>query len=398
MIRTQVALGIDTFDGIVWTGVDYLADETGSDVSDPEVIGRVWQITDEQFTEHLAAQTSWPAITDSDRLTGAFRDLDLAGIVAREVFTCCQNCGNAEIGDEFSRGQKPRGFVFYHEQDAERGVDGEGVYLAYNGFDQAAIGAEVVAALRRRGLQPQWNGSTATRILLPLSWQRRRTGPLAAHPSAIHGDDFTIRVEPMDGWSGPQPIAGGSTSAKAWAALRLPWLPTGRSVRLSCANQAALTVFREWDQLVGAYIGPGNTEEIIAPRTDPWALLSRLRDHEPAASAIGQQEPMLEVAFDHSAARSDGTIPLTLPECLAMLSTMPVRTGGWTTYTSRSGAVVQHIWQDGPQLWMEYLDQSQRASHGRQVTIAQAGQVITTLAERDRIILDEFGDLTTKSW
>ena len=49
------------------------------------------------FAAHLADQATWPERTDSDRLTDAFRALDQAGIVAREDFACCQNCGVAEI-------------------------------------------------------------------------------------------------------------------------------------------------------------------------------------------------------------------------------------------------------------------------------------------------------------
>lgn len=52
------------------------------------------------FSEHLAEQATWPAVTDCDRLDRAFEALNAGGIVARHDFTCCQNCGFAEIGAE----------------------------------------------------------------------------------------------------------------------------------------------------------------------------------------------------------------------------------------------------------------------------------------------------------
>jgi hypothetical protein len=48
-----------------------------------------WRLVGPAFAAHLDAQRNWPARTDSDRLTDAFRALDAAGIVAREDFTCC---------------------------------------------------------------------------------------------------------------------------------------------------------------------------------------------------------------------------------------------------------------------------------------------------------------------
>lgn len=87
-----------------------------------------------------------------------------------------------------------------------------------------------------------------------------------------------------------------------------------------------------------------------------------------------------------------------LAESLTVLRDLPVRTRSWAIYTSRSGQTVQHIWEDGPILWMEYLDPSQSASHGRHVSVAEARQVIVALAERDRVVLPELGDLVTQPW
>lgn len=142
-----------------------------------------WRLVGPQFAAHLDAQATWPARTDSDRLTDAFRALDVAGIVAREDFTCCQGCGASEIGDEALDPAAVRGYAFYHGQDAERAAAGGGLWMSYGSFGQPTtvdLGEEVVAALRAEGLQVDWDGSPERRIQVRLCWARRRHGRLAA--------------------------------------------------------------------------------------------------------------------------------------------------------------------------------------------------------------------------
>lgn len=145
--------------------------------------GTLETIADEEFAAHLAAQETWAEVTDGDRLTRAFRDLDVAGVVAREHFSCCRSCGVAEIGAE----GKGRGYTFYHWQDAQTAARGAGLYLAYGpGADGTAtageIGRLVVEALRGNGLDAEWDGDPGTRVLVPLIWRRRRLGRMAWHP------------------------------------------------------------------------------------------------------------------------------------------------------------------------------------------------------------------------
>jgi hypothetical protein len=180
LIRSGVARGRFTYEQIVADAVEYLADE-----HDEEGLSELaGQIARQEFAAHLAEQATWPARTDSDRLTDAFRTLDRAGIVARQDFACCQNCGVSEIGDEVLPKFPARGYVFYHQQDAERAVEGGGVYLCYGSFEGAAaetVGAEVADALRAEGLSVNWSGSAGQRIHVPLRWARRRFGRLAAY-------------------------------------------------------------------------------------------------------------------------------------------------------------------------------------------------------------------------
>ena len=75
-------------------------------------------------------------------------------------------------------GRKVRGYVFFHQQDAEGAVDGS-LYLSYGAradgeSAQLAIAKEVVAVLKRAGLDASWNGRYDTRISVKLDWKKRR--------------------------------------------------------------------------------------------------------------------------------------------------------------------------------------------------------------------------------
>jgi uncharacterized protein DUF6891 len=74
-------------------------------------------IVDARWAARLAEQGGWPEVTDNDLLERAFDQLESDGIVAREHFTCCQNCGTAEIGAEVDEGSTVDGYAFFHEQD-----------------------------------------------------------------------------------------------------------------------------------------------------------------------------------------------------------------------------------------------------------------------------------------
>ncbi|HEY6227497.1 MAG TPA: hypothetical protein VI282_10285 [Verrucomicrobiae bacterium] len=174
-VRERVAAAFDGEEDIIQSGVDYLSDEA------PEDTLRFYaeQFTREELKIHEAQQATWTEETDCDRLDKAFAELEESGIVARQNFTCCQTCGNAEIDDELNaakeKGRTPHGYTFYHMQDTENAVNGSGLYLAYTGRTGGAeVAKEIIAALERHGLKPEWDGSVETRIFLPMDWKRRR--------------------------------------------------------------------------------------------------------------------------------------------------------------------------------------------------------------------------------
>jgi hypothetical protein len=165
---------------------------------------QIFAAVDEVWAQRSAEQKTWQDEGDFSRLAAAFAELEDAGFVARMNFACCSTCGHGEIRDEAR--DKDIGYVFFHQQDAERLAEPDPVlYLAYGflpphpaidkdvfalareGDEQARvslapvlndleskIGGQVVAALKRQGLSVEWGGDASTRPAIRVSdWRKR---------------------------------------------------------------------------------------------------------------------------------------------------------------------------------------------------------------------------------
>lgn len=388
-VRRQVALAELPAAAIVAETVEYLDGEAEED----RIAALAWAVVAEELTAHLADQANWPAVTDSDRLTAAFRALTAAGVLARENFTCCQNCGVSEIGAQAPRSVQPRGYAFYHRQDAERGAEGSGVWIAYGVFEDtsaAEIGAEVTAALRAEGLTVNWDGEAGRRIHVPLDWRRRRTGRLAAVPVAVD-DDVDVDVELLGEWTGVHAPAEGLTPAGRFTTLHLPWLPAAVGVRLEWGGRS-VQVRRAGDRLIGTYADPG-VSALTVGRHDGLALIRRLRGLPPTGTPVPDPTGFVEVTGEQ-AGWSDRAVPLDLPEVLALVRSMRPLSYDFLTCVGRSGGCVQTTWQPAG-LWVEELDTEAGVAVGRHATLAEVEAVLTALAVEDRVVVRELGDLTT---
>jgi hypothetical protein len=178
-IVREVRGGFTPVDEIPKFAIEYLADEVEESVLRP--------YADSYTAEALVAlsdeQKAWPARTDCDRLDAAFARLDAVDILARQDFSCCQNCGHGEmwalVEEAVAEGRSIRGYAFYHQQDTEHAVEGDGLWLAWGEVDSeeldlGTVGREVVAALRGEGLGVTWDGNAETRISVSMEWKRRR--------------------------------------------------------------------------------------------------------------------------------------------------------------------------------------------------------------------------------
>lgn len=178
-VTRRVNEGFRSRDEIITDALEYIEGEH----KPADLKERVTKLTDEAIADHRRRQATWKGLTDCDRLDRAFRELEEAGVVARQNFADCQTCGHAEIGAEIQEAAKRRhviGYTFYHWQDTESAAETGTLYLAYgstDGDDRKTLKAaeRVVQALERAGLKVEWNGKIDERIrVVDLNWKRRR--------------------------------------------------------------------------------------------------------------------------------------------------------------------------------------------------------------------------------
>ncbi|WP_372518241.1 DUF6891 domain-containing protein [Polyangium jinanense] len=136
------------------------------------------------WSEDFALEQRWTDRTTNDAIDEAFTRLDRSGIVAMQNAGGTQAMGwaevNARIASLRSKKKKVLGAVFYHSQDVERGVEGEGLLLTFGALDgtdesASAVANAVLDALRAEGVACEWSGEIDARIrIAPFAWKMRR--------------------------------------------------------------------------------------------------------------------------------------------------------------------------------------------------------------------------------
>lgn len=152
-------------------------DAEGHDVSKSMVI----ELVDRAIAERQREELTWHGLTDHDRLIAALDELDRSGIVSRECYGATIKDAEHCVHDEAQRIAETapvRGTCTFNIQDAEGAADGALLLLSYASVatdDDAPIGEEVAAALRRHGLEVEWSGTTRHRIGVRVpDWRVRR--------------------------------------------------------------------------------------------------------------------------------------------------------------------------------------------------------------------------------
>jgi len=144
----------------------------------------------ESLAAHRAEQACWKPKTDCDRLDEAFANLNEQGVVARQDFSCCNNCGFTEIWAEVEKEEKRgpvEGYVFYHLQGTELAIKTGRLFLAYGSVEEnmdvfIRVAHKIVDELRRTGLDAKWQGTPSDPIVVDgIVWQKRRTESYEAH-------------------------------------------------------------------------------------------------------------------------------------------------------------------------------------------------------------------------
>lgn len=179
LVRRDVASGFFDDDAILTNANDVFEEELPRPLLRIEASAALRAA----LTDHRTAERAWTDTTDCDRLDAAFVALEAQGVVARQNFTCCGTCGASEIWDEIeavqNEGLAVKGYAFFHMQDTESAVEGNGLFLNYGACEQGdaaaiAVGYRIVAALEAQGLAADWDGRLEQRIGVALDWKKRR--------------------------------------------------------------------------------------------------------------------------------------------------------------------------------------------------------------------------------
>ena len=139
---------------------------------------------DLEIARHEAEKASWTEATDCDRLERAFATLRGHGVIALHNAGNTQSDGYSDFQEALGDDPDPsrvQGYCFYHWQDVERAILGQGLYLAFGPADPKdeesrgpAVGSIVASTLKDEGLKVEWDGSFEERILIPgFLWKRR---------------------------------------------------------------------------------------------------------------------------------------------------------------------------------------------------------------------------------
>lgn len=178
-IAYRVQEGFESVHEIVENASDFALDKYERE----DLLPDIKRITAELLAAHRTEQAEWEGLTDCDRLDEAFAVLNRQGIVARQDFSCCNNCGFTEIWDEIEEEEKHQtieGYLFYHLQATQTAIESGKLQMAYGCVEEdeailIAIVNKIVAELRRVGLNASWEGTVYHPIVVDgLVWRRRR--------------------------------------------------------------------------------------------------------------------------------------------------------------------------------------------------------------------------------
>jgi len=139
---------------------------------------------DTQFAEYEKERLTYPATTDCDRLDTAFAKMNGRGVIAIQNAGYTQSDGYDDVGEAYSQHPEKEsilGYCFYHGQDLERAISGDGLYFAFGPVDPAneqTVGVDVGNIVREElenaGLSVDWDGTFEKRLSVPkLNWQKR---------------------------------------------------------------------------------------------------------------------------------------------------------------------------------------------------------------------------------
>lgn len=161
----------------------------------------ITHVVEQCSARHAEQQETWNTPTDCDKLDQVAKVLAAQGIAFRVMHDCCSHCALDELVERITvstDGGEVEGYAFCHGDDVDDALAENALHVSFGsqagGFDEdGAVGALVVAELRKAGLEPEWSGCPDTRIqLVNFVWRKRREGLTEPHSVKVN-DYYTKR-------------------------------------------------------------------------------------------------------------------------------------------------------------------------------------------------------------
>lgn len=155
------------------------------DPADVTAADQIWVegLIEQTFDAQRKAESTWPSVTDWDRLDSVFAALNRNRVIALHHTGMTLSDGIDDITEAYhDRGGKQsdiEGYCFYHFQDVERAIDGHDLMVAFGEIagdrvKGVEIGRRIVAELNKAGLRTSWDGNIDQRINIDgFRWQKR---------------------------------------------------------------------------------------------------------------------------------------------------------------------------------------------------------------------------------
>lgn len=179
-IYTQVRSGFYSLEDIQNNIIEEIEDNGFEDeISEDWAYKQINAVNEELLKE----SESWGENTQTNRLIAAFDELAESKIIALHYTGYTMDDGEYEV-IEVERtlndnNEKSEGYCFYHGQDLERAVRGDGLNISFQKINNESdvvskeIAKKIVAVLEKHDLNVDWNGKASSKILLPeFKWQR----------------------------------------------------------------------------------------------------------------------------------------------------------------------------------------------------------------------------------
>ena len=174
----------DSIKSRVWSGffdesdIHQLIDDVLEDDADEKMLRDCVAV---EFGKKLTAEAAWPVEKKCDRLNLAFESIQSQQIVAIQNAGYDMSDGFTEVAEVLQQVGRDsmRGYCFYHGQDLERAVEGEGLLLAFGDLDDTLagkidVGKTIINVMQTHGFEVAWDQDPKQRISIgPFEWRRR---------------------------------------------------------------------------------------------------------------------------------------------------------------------------------------------------------------------------------